>query len=121
MSRDKSNKELRGLRFWLFWAAWAGVVIAVLITNPAYFLRAYAFPIGLAVFFGPDETFAMKLAMIGPSAWFAGWMIYIGLAFIMSSVKRRWQFYLVYTIFCILLAFNVAGCKKVMDIATQLE
>jgi hypothetical protein len=109
------------MRLGFYWAAWGTVILAVLAINPAYLLKTPAFPIGLLIFLPDGQNKVSHAFLWGPLAWVAGWTVYCALSYLMSRVRRNWQFFLIYFVFCLLLALNVVGCKAAMESVGQTE
>jgi hypothetical protein len=50
-----------------------------------------------------------------------GWMIYVILTVMMGLAKRMGVFFLIYFLFCVLLALNLAGCKSMLVTAAGIH
>lgn len=118
----KFNEPMSASQKCGYWfGAWVIVIVAsVAVTaTPACVLAAPYFPIGLFVWFPHGESKAIEGWMSG--AWAFGWLFYLLLSVIMFSVNRRGVFFIIYTIFCVLLAFNVVGCQRVIGAASGIH
>ena len=104
-------------RFWL--GAWCLVAIATLVTNPGYILTVPFFPIGLLVWLPHGEERAIEGWMVG--AWIVGWIFYILLSVVLFRAKKTGVFFIIYAIFCVLLALNVIGCQRVIQAASGIH
>jgi hypothetical protein len=98
----------------LYFAAWGVVVVATLAHKPADLLTAPEFPIGLLGVL-PGETMTVAAWFAGPFVIGIGWIVYGVLTYIMKTTRKTGMFFLVYIVFCILLALNVVGCKAVLN------
>ena len=81
------------------------------------------FPAGLFTFFLSEEG-GIKLLMVtgmGIVPTLIGWMIYVMLSVRMALTRRKLTFFILYSIFCILLAMNVVGCKKTLHAAAGIH
>lgn len=50
-----------------------------------------------------------------------GWTIYIALTFMMFVAKRTNVFWRAYIVFCLLLALNLVGCRRIIDAAAGIH
>jgi len=107
---------------WGFWlSAWGVVIVtSVAVTaTPACVLAAPYFPIGLLVWLQNGENKAIEGWMSG--AWAFGWLFYLLLSVIMFTVRKKGIFFIIYGIFCVLLALNVVGCQRVIGAASGIH
>ena len=106
---------------WTLWLlAWGAVVLAT-ISNDATDLRsAVGFPVG---FYGLlPEMPAIYVAWLGGCvAVVGGWILYIALSLAIHWANRMRSFSLWYIVFCVLLALNVVGCRKLIDTVSQIH
>jgi len=108
------------VKWGLYFAAWGAVVLAAINRNNAHLLAILAFPTGLLSIM-PFNIAAMAVLLIGWVVVFVGWTIYIVLTIAIGRTKRVSVFSLLYVLFCILLAVNVAGCKKLLETAAGIH
>jgi hypothetical protein len=103
-----STSEKR--RFWF--GAWGIVILITLVMNPASIITAPLFPVGLFALFpnGDDKA----IVAWGTGSFIIGWVFYILLSIIMFITKKKGVFFLLYIIFCILLALNISGCQRIL-------
>ncbi len=105
---------------WQLWlGAWSLAAVAMLVIHPAYLLAVPFFPVGLLDWLPHGEEKTIKGWMIG--AWAVGWMLYVFLSAAMFTSKRTGIFFIIYVIFCVLLALNVIGCQHVMQSASGIH
>jgi hypothetical protein len=113
--RDEQRKGPPvGVRIILLCFAWLVVLFAFSLHDGigiAYFFshNAYAwlFPLGLFMIPSLQSDWGMLLSM------FLGWLIYAVFMGVILMVRRRVGFLIVFSLFCLTLAFNVAGCFAV--------
>lgn len=119
MDNEVENIQLSTKTKCGYWfGAWAGVVILTLILSPSSIAAAPFFPAGLLGLLGNEED-----GIIGfmTGAWVLGWMLYITLTTYMVRAEKRGAFFRTYTVFCILLALNVAGCQRLTSVASGIH
>jgi hypothetical protein len=75
------------------------------------------FPAGLfAASLPSDQAVAFYVwGAMGLLPSFVGWTIYGSLIFAMWRVKRKTIFLCLYALLCLLLSFNVEGCRKLIS------
>ena len=95
-----------GKRAILLLIAWLATAIA---TIPGTIIVPY-FPVGLG------RPFGEQAVMASVSGWYIlfGWPVYIGLTIATYCLRRRWIYYVVYFLLCLLLAYNCVGCREMM-------
>ncbi len=89
---------------WL--AAW---IIALIATapNPKGFPMIWVFPFGLMyVLQWKTQSFSVMMAVT--------WTPYVVLTLLAMLTRRRRVFLALFAVFCVLLAFNVAGCHMML-------
>jgi hypothetical protein len=119
-SSPKFSDPMPRAHKWQLWlGAWGLVAIATLVIHPAYLLAVPFFPVGLLDWLPHGEEKAIEGWMIG--AWVIGWMLYVFLSAAMFASKRMGIFFIIYVIFCVLLALNVVGCQRVMQAASGIH
>jgi hypothetical protein len=96
----------RSRRFVLLLIAWLLTAIA---TIPGTVFVPYL-PVGLG------RPFGEQAVMASVSGWYIlfGWPVYIGLTIAAYCSRRRWIYYIVYIVLCLLLAYNCVGCREMM-------
>ena len=101
----KDKKINRGLKYKLVCAAWLGTA---LLTFPAAVYGPHLLPLGLFRVFGAS--------LRGPLAPWIGvvWAMYAALTLAVCSARRKKSFFIIYTVLCVLLVLNVAGCRALM-------
>lgn len=82
-------------------------------------LAAPFFPIGLISFLPNGDALAIEVWMAG--GFFFGWGLYVLLSVIIFKAKSKGVFLVLFFIFCVLLAFNVVGCRHVLESASQIQ
>jgi len=91
--------------------------VAVLVRKPDDLLTAPGFPVGLlgVLFLIGAEQATVAGWFGGLGAVVAGWFLYAFLSVTMMRTKKTWVFSMIYVGFCVLLALNLAGCRKIME------
>jgi hypothetical protein len=121
ISQPHHRRKTRGIPNWIKWAfylaAWGGVVVAVIVRKPDDLLTAPGFPVGLlgVLFLIGAEQATVAVWFGGLGAVVAGWFLYAFLSVTMMRTKKTWVFSMIYVGFCVLLALNLAGCRKIME------
>jgi ribosomal protein L40E len=116
----KFNDPMTSSDKWRLWlGAWFLVVLAALIINPSSILATPFFPIGLLVWLPKGEETAIAGWMMG--AWVIGWIFYLLFSVIMFKTKKAGPFFIMFSMFCILLILNVVGCQRVMQTASEIH
>lgn len=105
------------LGYWL--AAWGATILIAFLINPQSIRTAIFFPIGLLALLPNGEHMAIFAGIVG--GWIVGWIFYIVLSVVLFCAKKSNHFFLIYIIFCILLALNVAGCQEVSQAVSKIE
>lgn len=82
--------------------AWGAVAV---LTFPGIFFPTL-FPAGFFRVFGIHEN-----DVIGHSSLAIGWLVYVALTVGACLCRRKRNYFIIYTILCVLLAINVAGCR----------
>jgi hypothetical protein len=95
-------------RIGLWFAAWSIATVACAIPDPVALIYAGAFPAGILAFVLPrgfwgNDTTLPLLAF--------GWLVYAGLTFAGLVQKTPARYYRIFTLLCVLLLLNVAGCQ----------
>jgi len=122
-SNPEENKCLtENISPWIRWGlyldAWSAVIVTVGVNNPNDLLSAAGFPIGLFGIVPNGQQLAITAAwLLGPICAGIGWTIYIVLTVVIGYAKRITIFSIVYAFFCVLLALNVVGCKRLIEAA----
>jgi len=116
-SEDKPFSTTEKIYYWL--GAWGGVILFVLVINPASILAAPFFPIGLLALLPNGAEKAIMAWMVG--GWMIGWVFYILLSVVMFQAKKANIFIIFYVIFCIFLALNVVGCQRTMTAVSGIH
>jgi len=70
------------------------------------FMFPQFFPAGLFRIFGVKETDTIDHSLVA-----IGWVVYVLLTVAACLVHRKRTYFIIYTILCILLALNIAGCR----------
>lgn len=109
------------LKWTLCLAAWGVVLIATLVANPVYVLTAPLFPLGLIAVLPHGEEKAIFAFMMGLPAIAIGWAIYATLGMGIASTKRNWAFIVLFTVLCMTLALNVAGCQRTLHAVEEIH
>ena len=92
----------------------------MLINNPKNVLTAPLFPLGLIAAFFHGEKHAVIALMLGIPI-LLGWFFYGLFSLLLFRTKRVWVFVIVYVIFCLVLAFNVVGCKRTLEAVQGIQ
>jgi hypothetical protein len=114
---DKSISISVKRSFWF--GAWGMVILATLATNPASIVTAPLFPVGLFALFPNGDNKA--IVAWGTGGFVIGWVFYTLLSIVMFITKKRGIFFLLYIIFCILLALNIAGCQRILKGVSNIQ
>ncbi len=85
---------------------WGIVVIAWLYVGPATVVFLPFFALGLT---------SKAVLSVGL------WSFYIAITIAAFRAKTRWGYLLLYTLFCVVVLMNAAGCKRVVDDLIQLR
>jgi hypothetical protein len=101
------------VKVWSWYGAWGVVVLINLALNPGNLLAAPFFPLGLIALFSIEMTITSW--MLGAPAIILGWIVYILLSAVMNRMKTKGAFFLIYLIFCVVLALNISGCQKAIE------
>lgn len=103
----------------LWFGAWGIVILITLAMNPASIITAPLFPMGLFALFpnGDDKA----IVAWGTGGFIVGWLFYVLLSIVMFTTNRKGIFFLLYIIFCILLALNVGGCQRVLKDVSHIH
>jgi hypothetical protein len=81
--------------------------LATVGTGLGFLLYALYFPSGLCEMLMPKNW---DLPVSDAVLLILGWALYVGLIIAALLQKRRWRYFVVYGILCVLLALNAAGC-----------
>jgi len=108
-----SGPASRWVKLGLYFAAWGTLVLTVWSKTPDHLQSAPAFPVGLLG--GLPQQHAIVVAWLGglPDM-IGGWMLYALLTYVMLRIKNIPIFLVLFAMFCILLALNLAGCNRMM-------
>jgi hypothetical protein len=103
MSEKPESEITRDRRLNLLCIPWVAVIV---LTFPGVFMFPQLFPVGLFRMFG------MKVNDTIDHAWIiVGWLVYVVLTVAACLSRRKRVYFIIYTILCILLALNIAGCR----------
>jgi hypothetical protein len=113
---DRTNASIvdnRLFRLFLFIVTFPVVPLLILGPEslPLYPLILY-FPAGLLAFL------YQHVNEMPPVSTVLGWLIYIGISVIAILTAKRLLFVVLYVIFLLLLAINVAGCNRIIENAS---
>jgi hypothetical protein len=93
----------RNRRYGLLCIPWA---LTVVVTFPGIIYPMF-FPAGLYRLLGVPETYSIDRGGLI----LAGWAVYIWLTFVTSLCKRKRNYFIFYSVLCVLLALNSVGCR----------
>ena len=108
------------MKLGLYFGAWAVLIFQLLRDKPEQLLKAPGFPIGLLA--GLPAQTAIVVAWFG--GWLVaivGWTIYGVLTNVILRARRMPVFAITYVVFCVLLALNMVGCNKMIEIAAGIH
>jgi hypothetical protein len=106
---------------WYFWhSAWGAVVLATLAIKPAYLLTAPTFPVGLIAWL-PNGEYTACIAFMWAAPVMLGWGFYALLSWFLHRTRTSGTFFLVYVIFCLVLALNLVGCHRALEAASGIR
>jgi hypothetical protein len=108
------------VRWFLYLMPWGAAVVSTLSKNPKDLLTAYGLPVGLLAAL-PLQQAMLVAWLAGLAAILAGWALYGVLTFVIFSTKRTSVFWWTYIIFFVLLACNLAGCRKMIAAASGIQ
>jgi hypothetical protein len=117
---DLSPKIINRIKWILYFLAWAVVIIHTACNHPEDLQGFFAFPVGFYGFLEPKTS--MWTTFLG--AWPAivvGWGLYSVLAVAMRRAKRIWVYLILYSVFCVLLALNLVGCRRIIETAAGIH
>ncbi len=118
--RPKFSDPISTTTKWRFWlGAWGFVILASVMASPASILAAPFFPIGLLFWLPNGEDKAIKGGMM--EGWVFGWMFYLLLSLVMFQIMKRGVFFIIFAIFCILLALNIGGCQRILKDVSHIQ
>src|SRR5215218_3593258 len=101
----RNDETQRRKRLLFIGGAWVIALIATF-PHPSGIVWLWAFPAGLSMLFTGARADFIDVVI--------GWPVYIALTAWAVSARRRWLYIAVYVLICIVLAFNVAGCRRVL-------
>ena len=109
----KSGDISLGMKLSCWLAAWLILFFGTLVTNPGGLRYAFFFPLGWSAFL---QTSDLQTALIGLTGWwFLGWCFYLALTVVLFLIRNRYLYFVVFLVFCLLLAINAVGCKHLLD------
>jgi hypothetical protein len=107
MMPKPQNEISRNRRYNLLCIPWTA---AVVLTFPGVFMFPQFFPAGFFRFLGVKEADAIARSWV-----VLGWMIYLGLTIAACLSRRRISYFIVYSVLCVLIALNIAGCRAFLS------
>lgn len=117
---DLSPKTIIWIKWILYFVAWAAVAIYTACNHPEDLKAAFAFPVGFLGLLPPISSVLGTWLGAWPAILF-GWMLYSAFAVAMIKANRLWIYVLLYSLFCVLLAFNLSGCRKLIETAAGIH
>jgi hypothetical protein len=104
----------------LYFAAWGILAFIVWRENPDQLKEAPGFPMGLLGVL-PEKS-AIVVAMFGgPLVLIGGWALYGLVTWYILRIRTLLAYLIALLLFCILLALNMAGCNKMIGIASGIH
>ena len=107
-------------KWWYFLSAWGAVALLTLVLTPEYLLAAPWFPVGLLALL-PDGGKTAVTAWMTLFPIVLGWGVYCVFSVVLFKIRRAQTFFIVYVLFCILLALNIGGCQKLLDVSSKIH
>lgn len=117
---DLSPKTIIWIKWILYFLAWSVVIVRTACNHPEDLKAAFAFPVGFYGLFAPQTSMWLTWLVAWPAI-IVGWAVYLVLALAMRFTKRIWIYLFLYSIFCVLLAINLAGCRKIIETAAGIH
>ena len=110
----------RSTKLWLWFIAWGGTALLALVLPPAHPVFAPFFPIGLLALLphGEEEAIIGWMLMF-PVA--LGWLAYLVYSLVMLKRRKTSTFFIMYFVFCVVLALNVVGCRRTVEAANGIH